>query len=315
MIEVRTGSATGPLVAATPQIAPTGGAQAYRTVELPIPATSGTTELFLVFRNAGATGQLLNLNQIEFVGQGGAATNPPAAAVSAIPATGNAPMTVVFDTTASDPDAAGPLSYHWDFGDGSAASTKEDPSHVYTGAGTYVATLEVTDAAGGVTVVQTPVTVGPVVGTCPPGFRDDFNGSDLAAGWNVVRRDQALTVADGKVTIPTQAGDLYTTSNTAKNVVLRPAPTGPFTITAKVNHKGLVQYQQAGVIVYGSDDNYVKLDRTASNAADGGQHRVLRVHPGAERDGAQRHARTGPRTSRPRSRRTSTSASTTTAPT
>ena len=187
--------------------------------------------------------------------------------MSAIPATGNAPMTVVFDTTASDPDAAGPLSYHWDFGDGSAASTKQDPSHVYTGAGTYVATLEVTDAAGGVTVVQTPVTVGPVVGTCPPGFRDDFNGSDLAAGWNVIRRDQTLTVADGKVTIPTQAGDLYTTSNTAKNVVLRPAPTGPFTITAKVNHKGLVQYQQAGVIVYGTDDNYVKLDRTASNTA------------------------------------------------
>ena len=123
-----------------------------------------------------------------------------------------------------------------------------------------------TDTAGGVTVVQTPVTVGPVVGTCPPGFRDDFNGSDLAAGWNVVRRDQTLAVADGKVTIPTQAGDLYTTSNTAKNVVLRPAPTGPFVITAKVNHKGLVQYQQAGVIVYGTDDNYVKLDRTASNA-------------------------------------------------
>ena len=83
----------------------------------------------------------------------------------------------------------------------------------------------------------------------------------------MIRRDQTLTVADGKVTIPTQAGDLYTTTNTAKNVVLRPAPTGPFTITAKVNHKGLVQYQQAGVIVYGTDDNYVKLDRTASNTA------------------------------------------------
>ena len=47
--------------------------------------------------------------------------------------------------------------------------------------------------------------------------------------------------------------------------MLRPAPTGPFTITAKINHKGLVQYQQAGIIVYGTDDNYVKLDRTASN--------------------------------------------------
>ena len=67
------------------------------------------------------------------------------------------------------------------------------------------------------------------------------------------------------MSIPTQTGDLYQTANTAKNIVLRPAPSGPFTITAKLNHKGLVQYQQAGVIVYGTDDNYVKLDRTASN--------------------------------------------------
>ena len=36
---------------------------------------------------------------------------------------------------------------------------------------------------------------------------------------------------------------------------------------AKVNLKGLVQYQQAGVIVYGDDNNYVKLDRTATNTA------------------------------------------------
>ena len=72
--------------------------------------------------------------------------------------------------------------------------------------------------------------------------------------------------------------------------MLRPAPTGTFTITAKINHKGLVQYQQAGIIVYGTDDNYVKLDRTASNTADRGQHRVLRVHPGGQRHRAQRQA-------------------------
>ncbi|MDA0173823.1 ThuA domain-containing protein [Solirubrobacter taibaiensis] len=266
-IEVHTGSATGPLVAATPQIAPTGGNQTYKTVELAIPATTGTTELFLVFRNAGATGNLLNLNQIEFVGQGAAATAPPVVSVNALGTSGNAPMTTVFNATATDPDGAGALTYAWDFGDGTAGSTQQDPSHLYGAAGSYVATLTVTDADGGVTYVQTPITVGAVVGQCPTGFRDDFNGTDLAAGWNVIRRDQNLTVANGLVTIPTQAGDLYTTSNTAKNVVLRPAPSGPFTIVAKVNHKGLVQYQQAGVIVYGTDDNYVKLDRTASNAA------------------------------------------------
>ena len=98
-------------------------------------------------------------------------------------------------------------------------------------------------------------------------IRDDFNGTELGAGWSVVRRDGTLTVANGVVTIPTQAGDLYQTANTAKNVVLRTAPTGACTMTAKINHKGLVQYQQGGIIVYGDDDNYVKLDRTATNTA------------------------------------------------
>ncbi len=69
------------------------------------------------------------------------------------------------------------------------------------------------------------------------------------------------------MTIPTAAGDLYQTTNTAKNVVLRPAPAGAFTITTKLNHKGTAQYQQGGIIVYGDDDNYIKLDRTSTNTA------------------------------------------------
>ena len=277
-------------MAETAQIAATGGAQTYKTVELPIPATAGTHELFLVFRNPGASGSLINVNQFEFVGQGAAVTAPPAVTVNAIPVSGNAPMSVVFDTTATDPDGSGPLTYAWSFGDGSPDSTQQDPTHLYSAPGTFVATLTVTDADGGVTAVQTPISVGAVIGTCPPGFRDDFNGVDLAPSWTVLRRDQTLTVGNGLVSIPTQAGDLYQTANTAKNIVLRPAPTGNFTIAAKINHKGLVQYQQAGIIVYGTDDNYVKLDRTASNTADRGQHRVLRVHPGGQRHRAQRSA-------------------------
>src|SRR6185503_9025432 len=72
---------------------------------------------------------------------------------------------------------------------------------------------------------------------------------------------------NGTVTIPAQAGDVYQTSNNAKNLVLRTAPTGPFTITTKLNFKGAVQYQQAGLLIYGDDDNYTKFDRVATNAA------------------------------------------------
>ena len=102
---------------------------------------------------------------------------------------------------------------------------------------------------------------------CVNGYKDDFNGGDLGAGWDVMRRDQTLTVADGMLTIPAQAGDVYQTANNAKNLVLRTAPAGAWTFTTKLNFKGLVQYQQAGIMVYGDDDNFTKFDRVSTNAA------------------------------------------------
>src|SRR5262249_37626054 len=41
-----------------------------------------------------------------------------------------------------------PLSYHWDFGDGSSADGSLTPWHVYTSHGAYTTTLTVTDAHG-----------------------------------------------------------------------------------------------------------------------------------------------------------------------
>ena len=175
--------------------------------------------------------------------------------------------TAVNFTAAGADEDGDTLTYAWDFGDG-GTSTAQNPAHTYTTGGTFEAKVTVSDGKGGTGTATTTVIVN-APPQCGPGtgFLEDFNGTALGAGWEVVRGDSALTVGGGLLTIPTQAGDLYQTTNTAKNIVLRPAPTGPFTITAKVNHKGLVQYQQAGIIVYGDDNNYVKLDRTASNAA------------------------------------------------
>ncbi len=53
-------------------------------------------------------------------------------------------MTVVFDGGSSyDPDGQ-IVSYVWDFGDGDN-STEPNPIHTYNDAGTYTATLTVTD--------------------------------------------------------------------------------------------------------------------------------------------------------------------------
>jgi PKD repeat protein/type 1 glutamine amidotransferase len=194
-----------------------------------------------------------------------AANTAPTVTASRVPAgDGNVNTNFAYTAVGNDPDGD-PLTYAWDFGDGQTG-TGASVSHTYATAGAYNAKVTVSDGKGGSASATVLTTV--YGATCTPGvYRDDFNGNELGAGWSVVRRDATLVVNNGAVTIPTAAGDLYQTANSAKNVVLRTAPSGAWTITTKLNHKGEAQYQQGGLIVYGDDDNYIKLDRTSTNTA------------------------------------------------
>lgn len=77
---------------------------------------------------------------------------------------------VFFDgTLSSDPDGS-VVSWRWDFGDGSPASTERSPRHRYVSAGLYTVTLTVTDDEGLTasdttlaTVYGTTDTVGPLI--------------------------------------------------------------------------------------------------------------------------------------------------------
>ena len=220
----------------------------------------------MITRNPGQTASLMNINWIDFVGKGAAQTAAPDVSATATPATGAAPLPVAFDSTASDPDG-GTLAYAWDFGvpgTTTDTSTAADPSYTYANQGNYTATLTVTDGQGGTTVKTFAIRVTAPAG-CGTSYRDDFDGADLGAGWEVVRRDQGLVVCGGTLKIPTAQGDVYGGDNNAKNIVLRAAPAGPWTMTTKIKHAGNRQYHQAGLIVYGDDDNYTKFDRLADN--------------------------------------------------
>ncbi len=70
----------------------------------------------------------------------------PIALASASPLSGVVPLEVQFVGTGSTDDVE-IVVYHWDFGDGSAASAA-NPIHMYTEAGRYTATLTVSDAEG-----------------------------------------------------------------------------------------------------------------------------------------------------------------------
>jgi PKD repeat protein len=77
--------------------------------------------------------------------------NPPTAVLTANPTSGPPPLTVNFDGSgSSDPDSGDHIaSYTFKFGDGQSV-TQSTPtvSHTYSKAGTYAATLTVTDSHG-----------------------------------------------------------------------------------------------------------------------------------------------------------------------
>ena len=82
----------------------------------------------------------------------------------------------------------------------------------------------------------------------------------------MIRENQLYSVADGTLKLPTAAGDLYGTRNDATNLVLQPAPSGAWQATTKVTLPTTATYQQAGLMVYGDDDNYAKVDLVYNGA-------------------------------------------------
>ena len=88
---------------------------------------------------------------------------PPTASASTSPNAGMAPLSVQLSSAGSTDPYGKPLTYSWDFGDGSAPSTAANPSHTYTTNGTYAVTLTVSNGnQTGTTTTQV------VVGHSPP---------------------------------------------------------------------------------------------------------------------------------------------------
>jgi len=253
--EVRQGSPTGTAIG-TLSVPNTGGAQTYQDVSTTFTGATDTSgELYFVATTGGA-----NVNWLEFNGRGITDNRPPTVAISASTTNGEAPLPVEFTSTVSDADGDTPITYAWDFGDG-ATSTEASPSHTYTTPGRYVVELTATDARGARTSRTLEIVVTRAADTCFSGRSDDFGGNALdTERWNrSVRVDQSLTVADGSLNVPITATDIYQNTNTTPNIVLQDLPSGAFEVTTKLTLPATRAYQQAGLVVYGNDDNYLKL--------------------------------------------------------
>ncbi len=151
------------------------------------------------------------------------------------PRSGPAPLYVHFEARASDPDGD-PLTYRWDFGDGSPVSTADHAHHNYTEPGSYNASLKVSDGKGGefnrsyqISVSangQAPTVTGaanPTTGDAPLSVTFMANGQDpqgdeLSYSWDFGVADTEADKATGnRVSYRYEQPGDYTATVTARD--------------------------------------------------------------------------------------------------
>ena len=157
---------------------------------------------------------------------------PPVAVINVTPSTtGTAPFKVVFDASGST-DNRGIASYAWDFGDGTTGTGVMPAAHTYTGCGSYVVKLTVTDYWGlkgyAMVIINVGETGGPKVvikvtpgttGTAPFTVYFDASGCIFETGCGVGTATYSWNFGDGTTGTGVNASHIYT-SNGIYTVIL-----------------------------------------------------------------------------------------------
>jgi PKD repeat protein len=135
--------------------------------------------------------------------------SPLTATASALPTSGQVPLNVSFTGSASG--GTPPYSYSWNFGDGSAASTAQNPSHTYSNPGTFTAKLTVTDSASPANTATSSVSISatPIAGT-PPGPPTGLTGSpgngQVSLSWTPPANNGGVAISGYRVYRGTTSG-------------------------------------------------------------------------------------------------------------
>jgi virginiamycin B lyase len=107
-----------------------------------------------------------------------------------------------------------------------------------------------------------PIPAEPATAPTLATWTDDFNDA-LASGWSWVDEDPThwnLIDAHGALRIITQGQSLYS-ADKPTNLLSRDAPAGDFEIVTKVTFDPKNNFQQAAILIYQDEDNFVLLNR------------------------------------------------------
>jgi glucose/arabinose dehydrogenase len=134
--------------------------------------------------------------QVRRVTYSGSGNRSPNASVSANPTAGAAPLAVSFNGSASSDPDGDVLTYDWDFGDGTPHVAAPAPTHIYA-AGTYTATLRVSDGKGGSDTATVRIDSGntppqPIISAPDPSLRFHVGQSITLQGSAADAQDGAL---------------------------------------------------------------------------------------------------------------------------
>ena len=208
-------------------------------------------------------GRLFNVNWVDFIGRGVTDNAPPAVTASATPPTGTAPLTVAFTGTATDAEGDTPLTYAWDFGDGGTADDGQRQPHLHQPGHLHRHPDRHRQPGRQARTPRVPVRVDAPNTSCFGARSDDFDGTALDRDrWTTVVRENQTLLASRRLA---GAADRASVTSTAAATTpptscsSRPRPV-PGRRPRRSPCRSTANYQQAGLIVYGDDDNYAKLD-------------------------------------------------------
>ena len=147
-------------------------------------------------------------------GGGGGGNVVPTASFTATPTSGKAPLQVAFDGSASRDSDGSIASYQWGFGD-NTSGTGATAQHTYTTAGTFTATLTVTDNQGGTGTTTRSITVQPPTGSVAVSVKDA----------------NSLNIPGASVVVAVGGSSKSGTTDASGNVLLADVVAGTGTVT------------------------------------------------------------------------------------